>query len=148
MDDAGAVGMIHCVTDLAGEVEGLGQVERSLACGGGLERLAWHELHHDEEHVVDPFGRQHGHDVGMIQAGEQSRFLDHLAEVEVLLVGDLDGHLLVDPGVFGKVDATESAAAERGHDAVLSDGLAPEKHAQSIAALIATLANGWAIAIG
>ena len=41
---------------------------------------------------------------------------------------NLEGDLLVDPGVFGEVDAAEAAAAEGRQDAVLPDGLTPEEH--------------------
>ena len=93
-----------------------------------LERLARHVLHHDEEHVVLLLGGEHRDDVRMAHRGEQPRLLQHLAEVEVLLVRDLERDLLVDPGVFGQVDAAEAAAAEGRQDAVLADGLTAEEH--------------------
>ena len=48
------------------------------------------------------------------------------------MCGNLEGDLLVDPGVFGQVDAAEAAAAEGRQDAVLPDGLTAEEHAASI----------------
>ena len=77
-----------------------------------LERFARHVLHHDEEHIVLFLGGEHGDDVRMTHRGEQPRLLEQLAEVEVLLVRNLERDLLVDPRVFGEVDGTEAAAAE------------------------------------
>ena len=128
MQDAGAMRVVDRVADLAGEVERARQVERAFAPDDVLQRLAGHVLHHDEEHVVLLLGGEHGDDVRVAHRGEQPRLLHHLAEVEVLLVRDLDGDLLVDPGVFGEVDAAEAAAAERRQDAVLPDGLTAEEH--------------------
>ena len=65
---------------------------------------------------------------GMAHRREQPRLLQQLAEVEALLVRDLDGHLLVDPGVLGQVHAAEAAAAESRDDAVLADGLSAKEH--------------------
>jgi hypothetical protein len=41
-------------------------------------------------------------------------------------VGNLDGDLLVDPGVLREVYGAEAAAAERRHDLVLPECLTPE----------------------
>ena len=107
------VRVVDGVADLAGEVERPVELERALARDDVLERLALHVLHHDEEDVVLLLGRDDGDDVGMADAGEQSRLAEQLAEVESLAVRDLDRDLLVDPGVVGEVDGTETAAAER-----------------------------------
>ena len=77
-----------------------------------LERFARHVLHHDEEHIVLLLGREDGDDVGMAHRGEQPRLFEHLAEVEALLVRNLERDLLVDPGVLGEIDGTEAAAPE------------------------------------
>src|SRR5262249_13413113 len=48
---------------------------------------------------------------------------------------DLDGDLLVDPGVLGQEDGAEAAGAQIGEDLVLTNGLSQEEHqgARSIA---------------
>ena len=104
--------MVDGVADLAGEVERPRQVERALAEDHLLERLTLHVLHHDEEVVVLLLRREHRHDVRMAHRRQQPRLLQHLAEVEMLLVRNLERDLLVDPGVFGQIDAAETAAAE------------------------------------
>ena len=71
---------------------------------------------------------QDGDDVRMIEAGEQPRLAQQLAEVDALLVRHLERDLLVDPGVFGEVDRAEAAAADRRQDLVLPDDLAAEEH--------------------
>ncbi len=43
-------------------------------------------------------------------------------------MGDLERHLPVDPGVLGKIDGPEAAAAERGRDAVFAEHLSSEQH--------------------
>ena len=67
-------------------------------------------------------------DVRVIEAGEQPRLAQQLAEVDALLVRDLERDLLVDPGVFGEVDGAEAAAADRREDLVLADDLSAEEH--------------------
>ena len=64
----------------------------------------------------------------MIEAGEQPRLAQQLAEVDALLVRNLERDLLVDPGVFREVDRAEAAAADRRQDLVLADDLAAEEH--------------------
>ena len=120
--------VIDGVADLAREVEGAVQIERALSHDDVFERLTGHVLHDDEEHVLLLLGREYGDDVGVTHGGEQPRLLDHLAEVEVLLVRYLERDLLVDPRVFGKVDTAEAAAAKGRQDAVLPDSLTAEKH--------------------
>ena len=65
---------------------------------------------------------------GMAHRGEEARLLQHVAEVEILLVRNLDGDVLLDPGVFGKIHAAEAAAAQMRQHAVLPDGLTPKEH--------------------
>ena len=71
---------------------------------------------------------------GWLRRGEQARLAQQLAEVDALLVRNLERDLLVDPGVFREVDRAEAAAADRRQDLVFADDLAAEKHAASIAA--------------
>ena len=52
MQHALAVRVIDGVADLAGVVERARHVERAFARDDRLERLARHELHHDEEDVL------------------------------------------------------------------------------------------------
>ena len=68
--------------------------------------------------------------LGWLSAGEQPRLAQQLAEVEALLVRNLERDLLVDPGVFREVDGAEAAAAERREDLVLAERLAFEQHAE------------------
>ena len=67
--------------------------------------------------------REHRDDVRVTHRGEETRLLQHLAEVEVLLVRDLEGDLLVDPGVFGEVNSAEAATPQGRQNAVLTDNL-------------------------
>ena len=122
------VRVVDGVADLAGVVERERDVERALARDDRLERFARHELHHDEEDVLLLFSRQDRDDVGMIEAGEEPRLAKQLAEVDALLVRNLQRDLLVDPGVFGEIDRAEPAAADRREDLVLADDLTAEKH--------------------
>jgi hypothetical protein len=52
----------------------------------------------------------------------------------MLFVRDLDGDLLVNPGILGEEHAAEAAAAERRKDSVLADRLTLEEHGRIIAA--------------
>ncbi len=128
VQDAGSVRMVDGVADLTGEIEGPVQVERPVAHDDVLERLAGDVLHHDEEDVILLLGRQDGHDVRMAHRCQQTRLFEHLAEIEVLLVRDLEGDLLVNPGVLGQIDAAEAAAPKGRQNPVLPDGLAAEEH--------------------
>ena len=74
--------VIHGIADLAGEVERARQIERAVARDDVLERLARHVLHHDEEDVVLLLRRSDRDDVGMVEAGEQARLTQQLAEVQ------------------------------------------------------------------
>ena len=65
---------------------------------------------------------------GWLSAGEEARLAQQLAEIDALLVRDLERDFLVDPGVFGEVDGAEAAAADRRQHLVLADDLAAEKH--------------------
>src|SRR6188768_2561525 len=113
MDHALAMGMVDGIADLAGEVEGAVQIERALERDDVLERLTLDVLHHDEEDVVLLLGGGDGDDVRVADACEQTRFTQQLPEVEALAVRNLDGDLLVDPGVVREVDGTKAAAPER-----------------------------------
>jgi hypothetical protein len=93
-----------------------------------LERLALHVLHHDEEHIVLLLSREYGDDVGMAHRREEPWLLHELAEVEILLVRDLEGDFLVDPGVFSEVNRAETATPKRREDAVLTNQLTTKEH--------------------
>ena len=80
------VRVIDGVADLAGVVERAREVERAVARDDRLERLARHELHHDEEDVLLLLRREDRDDVRMIERGEQPRLAQQLAEVDALLV--------------------------------------------------------------
>ena len=62
------MGVVDGVADLAGVVERRRQIERAIARQDRFERLARHELHHDEEHVLLFLRREDGDDVRVIQA--------------------------------------------------------------------------------
>src|SRR6266540_2075168 len=128
MDDALPMRVVHGVADLARVIEGATEIERALAIDDVLERFSRDVLHDDEEDVVLLLGGEHRHDVGMIEAREQARLANELAEVEILPVRNLQGDFLVDPRVFGEINRAEAAAAKRHHDAVLADGLPAEEH--------------------
>ena len=92
-------------------------VERALTQDDLLECFAGDVLHHDEKHPVLLFRREHRDDVRVIHRGEEPWLLQHLGEIEVLLVRNLDCDLLVDPGVFGEEDAAKAAAlGDADHD--------------------------------
>ena len=86
------------------------------------------ELHHDEEDVVLLLRGENRDDVGMIEAGEQPRLAQQLAEVDALFVRNLERDFLVDPGVFREEDRPESAAADRRQNLVLADDLPAKEH--------------------
>ena len=94
----------------------------------GLERLARHVLHDDEEDAVLLLGGRHADDVGMVQRREQARLAQQLTEIEILFVRDLDGDALVDPRVFGEVDRAEAATADGLEQPVLAERLAAKDH--------------------
>src|SRR5262249_18364484 len=74
-------------------------------------------------------------DVRVVERGEKARLAEQLAEIEILLVRNLERDLLVDPGVFREVDRPEASAAQSPQDLVLSDDLPAEEHLRrSIAA--------------
>ena len=129
MQDALAVGVIDGVADLADVVERERQVEGSVARDDRFERLARHELHHDEEDVLLLLRRENCHDVRMIQGCEKTWFAQQFAEVDTLLVRNLERDLLVDPGIFGEVHGAEASAADRRQNLVLADDLVPKEHA-------------------
>jgi hypothetical protein len=99
-----------------------------------LQRAAGHVLHHDEEHVLLFLRGEDGHDVRMVHRREKTRLLQHLREVEVLFMRDLDRDLLVNPGVLSEENAAEATAAERRKDSVLADRLTLQEHGRIIAA--------------
>ena len=134
MQHAVAVRVVDRVADLTGIVERQTQGERAAAGQHRLERLPGHELHHDEEDVFLLLGGEDRDDVGMTEGREQARLTQQLAEVDALLVGNLQGNLLVDPGVFREVDRAEPAAADRRQHLVFANDLAAKKHRASIAA--------------
>jgi hypothetical protein len=68
----------------------------------------------------------------MTERGEKARLLQHLREIEVLLVRNLDGDLLVNPGVFGEENAAEAAAAEGRKVSILPDRLTLQEHGRII----------------
>ena len=128
MDDALLLGMVDGVANLAGVIQGAGQIQGAFALDDRLERLARHVLHHDEEHIVLFLGGQDGDDVRMVEGGEEARFAQQLAEVHVLAMRNFDRDSLVDPRVFRQIDGAEATAPECRDDAVLSYRLAAEEH--------------------
>src|SRR5262247_4120053 len=123
MQHAMAMRVVDRVADLAGEVERAAEIERSLTRDDRLERFARHELHHDEEDVLLLLRREDRDDVGMIERREEPRLAQELAEVDALLVRNLERDLLVDPRVFREIDRAEPTAADRLQNLVLADDL-------------------------
>ena len=128
MQHAVSMRVVESIADLAGVVERNRHVERAAPREHHFERLAGHVLHHDEEDVLLLIRRHERDDVRVVQAAEQLGFANQFAEVDALLVGNLERNLLIDPGVFGEVDRAEAAAADRGEDLVLADDLVAEEH--------------------
>ncbi len=128
MKDAGAVRMIDGVADLAGEIERAAHVEGAITRDDVLERFSGDVLHHDEEDVLQLLRGENGNDVGMAHRGKEPGLLQHLREIEMLLMRNLERDLFVDPRVLGQVDGTEAAAAERRQNAVLPNELTAEEH--------------------
>ena len=127
-----AVRVVDGVADLTAVVERARHTERAFARDHRLERLAGHELHHDEEDVLLLLRREDRDDVRVVERREQPRLAQQLAEVEVLFVRDLERDLLVDPGVFREVDGAEAAAADRGQNLVFAQDLSAEEHAREV----------------
>jgi hypothetical protein len=68
----------------------------------------------------------------MVQCGEEARLAQELAEIQILLVRNLEGDLLVDPGVFRQVNRSEASAADRRQTLLLADDLTAEKHSPGV----------------
>src|SRR4029077_6642182 len=66
--------------------------------------------------------------VGVIEAREEPRLTQQLAEVDALLVRHLERDFLVDPRVSGELHGAEPAAADRRQDLVLPDDLSAKEH--------------------
>src|SRR4029078_4285019 len=111
------------VQDLTTEIERSRQLERAVAHDDVFERLALHVLHHDEEDAILFFRGEHCDDVRMAHRSKEPRLLDHLVEIEVLLVWNFEGDFLVDPGVFSEVNRAEATTAQGRQNAVLTDDL-------------------------
>jgi hypothetical protein len=126
------VRVVDRVADLAGVIERARHLERAVARDDRVERFSRHELHHDEEDVFLLLGREDGDDVRVIQAGEEPRLAQQLAEVDALLVRHLERDFLVDPGVFREVHGAKTAAADRRQNFVLPDDLAAEEHRREV----------------
>jgi hypothetical protein len=123
-----AVCVIDGIADLAGVIERSGEIQGAVAKNHLLQRLASDVLHDDEEDTFLLLRGEYRHDVRVIQGREQARLLEHVSEIEVLFVGNLERDFLVDPGVFREEDAAEPAGAERREDPVLADRLTLQKH--------------------
>src|SRR5262245_31549906 len=128
MDYAVSVRMVEGVANLADVVEGERKIERPVARDDVFERVARHELHHDEEDVLLLLRREDRHDVRMVQAREEAGFPQQLTELDSLLVRNLEGNLLVNPRVVGQVDSAEAPAPNCRKDLVFSDDLTAEEH--------------------
>ena len=57
----------------------------------------------------------------MVEGGQESGLSQELAEVQVLLVRDLDRDVLVDPRIASEVDGAEPATPEGRDDLVLPE---------------------------
>ena len=110
MDDALRVRVLHRPRDLDRIVERLIDLEPTAGRDDRLEGFARDVLHHDEENVVLLLRRRDRDDVRMVECGQQARFPQQFAEVQILAVRDLERDLLVDPGIFGQIDVADSSA--------------------------------------
>jgi hypothetical protein len=128
VQDLGLVRVLHPLQDLDDVVQGARDVQALLAVEHGLQALALDVVHHDEEDALHPLRGQDADDVGVVEGGQEARLLEQVVEVPALAVGDLDGDLLVDPGVLGQVDRPEAAGAQVGEDLILPDGLPQQEH--------------------
>ncbi len=111
MEDLGLVGVLDALEDLEGVGEGPGDVEALLPIEDGLEGLALHVLHDDEEDAVHALGGENADDVLMVEGGQEARLLEHLFFCAALTMRHLDGDLLVDPGVLGEEHRPEATGA-------------------------------------
>jgi len=128
VEDLGLVRVLHALQDLHDVAERARDVQALLAIEHRLQALALDVVHHDEEHALHPLGGQDADDVGVVEGRQEPRLLEKVVEVPALAVGDLDGHLLVDPGVLGEVDRPEPAGAQVREDLILPDGLSQQEH--------------------
>ena len=128
VQDLRLVRVVDALQDLDGVVQCAGDVEGFVTVDDGLEALALHVLHDDEEHALDSFGRDDAHDVGMIESGQEARLLKQVVEVAALPMGDLDRDLLVDPRILREEYGAEAAGAQICEDLVLTNGLPQEEH--------------------
>ena len=128
VEDLRLVRVLHPLQDLDDVVRGARHVQALLAVEHGLQALALDVVHHDEEDALHPLRGQDADDVGVVEGGQEARLLEEVVEVPALAVGDLDGHLLVDPGVLGEVDRPEPAGAQVREDLILPDSLSQQEH--------------------
>ena len=113
MKHAGAVRVIDGIADLAAEVERPRHLERPsrmITCSSVSPCTSSITMKNTSScfsavSTVTMLG-------WLIEARSRGSF-HQLAEIEVLLVGDLDCDFLVDPGVFREVNAAEATTAER-----------------------------------
>ena len=98
------------------------------ASGGdeGVERLALHQFHRQEQPALVLFDRVNRDDVGMIQRGDGSRFAgEALAAIRIGGDGvgqDLEGHPPAEFQVLGLVHLAHPARPKRTHDPVVREG--------------------------
>jgi hypothetical protein len=124
MDDAVLVGGAHRVDQRQREARELPRRQAASGDQAG-ERLALHQLHREEVDAVGVLDRVDGDDIGVVQRGNRLGLA--LEAPEAVGVGrhlqrqDLEGDTAVQPGVFGGVDLTHSAFAERGDDVVVAE---------------------------
>ena len=115
VDDTTAVGMLQCLTDLDGKMQGLLPVQHALALHILFQRDAVDQLHHDIIRIVRCGNIVHGHDIGMAQHGNGVAFRME-ATTELLVLGivilqDLNGHQAVQTVATGFVHHSHAAGA-------------------------------------
>ena len=130
MEDLGFVGMFDALEDLHRHLDGFELVEDLLAVEKSFETLPLHVLHDDEERSVDLLRGQNGDDVRVIEGGEETRLLQEIIFLAGLPMRHLDRDLLVDPGVAGEKDRSESSRTEVLENLIFPDILAQQKHAR------------------
>ena len=129
MGDALMMRGLQRVGDLSSEREHAAE-RQGLAGDLLLQRLAPHQLHHEERPALLFADVVHRADVGMVQRRRGARLarepVERLRAVRQVLRQELDGDVAPQPDVLGLVDDTHPSAADQGDDAVVGERLADD----------------------
>ncbi len=124
MQDAVTVCFGQGVNDVHRHRQRLAKTERTPA-QSGLERLAIHVLHRDEEQPVGFAHFVHGADVGMVERGGGARFANQpgsrVGVGRCFCRKELQRNMPAELGVVSEVDLAHPARPEPGADFVTSE---------------------------